>query len=136
MEKRFLALLFGITNTMLMSVIDRIRELGVLIAIGMKKSKVFSMIVLETIFLSLTGGLLGIAIGMISIAYYGDTGIDLTAISVSLESFGASAILYPILPVAMYLVLTVMIVLAANIAALLPAWKATHLVPSEAIRTY
>jgi putative ABC transport system permease protein len=130
------ALLFGITNTMLMSVIDRIRELGVLIAIGMKKSKVFSMIVLETIFLSLTGGLLGIAIGMISIAYYGDTGIDLTAISVSLESFGASAILYPILPVAMYLVLTVMIVLAANIAALLPAWKATHLVPSEAIRTY
>jgi len=130
------ALLFGITNTMLMSVVDRIRELGVLIAIGMKKSKVFSMIVLETVFLSLTGGLLGIAIGMISIAYYGDTGIDLTAISVSLESFGASAILYPILPVAMYLVLTVMIILAANIAALLPAWKATHLVPSEAIRTY
>jgi len=130
------ALLFGITNTMLMSVVDRIRELGVLIAIGMKKSKVFIMIVLETIFLSLTGGLLGIAIGMVTIAYYGEAGIDLTAISVSLESFGATAILYPILPVAMYLVLALMIILAANIAALLPAWKATHLVPSEAIRTY
>ena len=130
------ALLFGITNTMLMSVVDRIRELGVLIAIGMKKSKVFIMIVLETVFLSLTGGLLGIAIGMITIAYYGKTGIDLTAISVSLESFGATAVLYPILPLIMYLVLTVMIVFAANMAALLPAWKATHLVPSEAIRAY
>lgn len=48
------ALLFGITNTMLMSVVDRIRELGVLIAIGMKKSKIFIMIVLESVLLSLT----------------------------------------------------------------------------------
>lgn len=130
------ALLFGITNTMLMSVVDRIRELGILIAIGMRKSKVFIMIVLEAVLLSLTGGICGIGVGIITIAYYGNTGIDLTAISVSLESFGATAILYPFLPVTMYVVLTIMIVIAANIAALLPAWKATHLVPSEAIRTY
>ncbi len=130
------ALLFGITNTMLMSVVDRIRELGVLIAIGMKKSKVFIMIVLEAVLLSLTGGFCGIGVGIITIAYYGNAGIDLTAISVSLESFGATAILYPFLPVIMYVILTIMIVIAANIAALLPAWKATHLVPSEAIRTY
>ena len=130
------ALLFGITNTMLMSVVDRIRELGVLIAIGMKKGKVFIMIVLEAVLLSLTGGLCGIGVGILTIAYYGNVGIDLTAISVSLESFGATAILYPFLPVVMYVVLTIMIVIAANIAALLPAWKATHLVPSEAIRTY
>ncbi len=130
------ALLFGITNTMLMSVVDRIRELGVLIAIGMKKGKVFIMIVLEALLLSLTGGLCGIAIGILTIAYYGNVGIDLTAISVSLESFGATAMLYPFLPVIMYLVLTIMIIIAANIAALLPAWKATHLVPSEAIRSY
>ena len=54
----------------------------------------------------------------------------------SLESFGVSTMLYPALPMAMYIILTIMIVLAANVAALLPAWKATHLVPSEAIRTY
>jgi ABC-type lipoprotein release transport system permease subunit len=130
------ALLFGITNTMLMSVVDRIRELGVLIAIGMKKSKIFIMIVLESILLSLTGGLCGIAIGVISISYYGNEGIDLSAISGSLESFGASAMLYPFLPAVMYVTLTIMIVIAANIAAILPAWKATHLVPSEAIRSY
>jgi ABC-type lipoprotein release transport system permease subunit len=130
------ALIFGITNTMLMSVVDRIRELGVLIAIGMKKSKVFIMIILESILLSLTGGLCGIAIGIISIGYYGNKGIDLAFISGSLESFGATSMLYPFLPAIMYVTLTIMIVIAANIAAILPAWKATHLVPSEAIRTY
>ncbi len=130
------ALLFGITNTMLMSVVDRIRELGVLIAIGMKKGKIFIMIILEAIFLSLTGGICGMGVGLLTISYFGSTGIDLTAISVSLESFGMTAILYPFLPALMYLILTVMIVVAANIAALLPAWKATHLVPSEAIRSY
>ena len=130
------ALLFGITNTMLMSVVDRTKEFGVLIAIGMKKWKVFSMIVLETIFLSLTGGVAGMVISGLSIEYYNHNGIDLTSISTSLESFGVNPMLYPALPLAMYLILTVMIVLAANIAAFLPAWKATHLVPSDAIRTY
>jgi len=130
------ALLFGITNTMLMSVVDRTREFGVLLAIGMKKWKIFSMIILETIFLSLTGGFAGMLIGGLSIMYYNRSGIDLSAISTSLESFGATTMLYPALPLAMYIILTIMIVLAANIAALLPAWKATHLVPSEAIRTY
>ncbi len=131
-----LALLFGITNTMLMSVVDRTREFGMLLAIGMKKGRVFVMIVLETIFLSFTGGLIGTLISILSIAYFAGKGIDLSAIAASMESFGASTMLYPFLPLAMYIILTIMIVIAANIAALLPAWKAMHLVPSEAIRTY
>jgi len=130
------ALLFGITNTMLMSVMDRVRELGVLIAGGMKKFKVFSMILLETVFLSLTGGIAGIGIGSLSITIFSHTGIDLSAFSASLNSFGASAMLYPFLPFAMYIILTFMIIFAANMAAIMPAWKAIHLVPSEAIRSY
>jgi putative ABC transport system permease protein len=130
------ALLFGITNTMLMSVMDRIHELGMLIAIGMKKIKVFTMILFETIFLSLTGGILGIAIGALSITYFKMNGFDLSAFSASLESFGSSAMLYPFLPTIMYLMLTIMIIVAANFAAMLPAWKATHLQPAKAIRTY
>lgn len=131
------ALLFGITNTMLMSVIDRTRELGVLIAIGMKKGRVFVMILLETICLSITGGFGGILLGWISIAYVSHTGLDLSSVvASSLESFGASAVLHPFLPFFMYLMLTIMVIVAANIAAVYPAWKAIHLQPSEAIRTY
>ncbi|GAK55636.1 efflux ABC transporter, permease protein [Candidatus Vecturithrix granuli] len=131
-----LALLFGITNTMLMSVVDRIRELGMLIAVGMKKRYVFAMILLETIFLSITGGLGGMAISGVSIRYFSLTGIDFSAFASGFESFGASAMVYPFLPVAMYIILTLMIIATANIAALLPAWKAIHIQPSEAIRTY
>jgi putative ABC transport system permease protein len=130
------ALLFGITNNMLMSVMERIRELGILTAVGMKKSRIFVMILSETIMLSLTGGILGMVWGALSISFYNSSGIDLSAFSSGLESFGSSSMLYPFLPGSMYLVLTFMIFVAANIASLFPAWKATHLVPAEAIRTY
>jgi ABC-type lipoprotein release transport system permease subunit len=130
------ALLFGITNNMLMSVMERIRELGILTAVGMKKLRIFIMILLETILLSLTGGFAGMLLGAFFIEFYNKKGIDLSAFASSLEAFGSGTMLYPFLPLSMYLVLTAMIILAANIASLFPAWKATHLLPAEAIRTY
>jgi len=130
------ALLFGITNTMLMAVMERIRELGVLIAVGMKKGKVFAMILLETILLSITGGIAGFAIGGLTIAYFAHAGIDFSAFASSLESFGASTILYPFLPMSMYIALPIMIIVTASLAAALPAWKAIHIQPSSAIRMY
>ena len=54
-------LLFGITNTMLMSVLDRVREFGMVMAIGMKRKQVFAQIFLETVLLSLVGSSIGIA---------------------------------------------------------------------------
>ncbi len=130
-----LAVLFGITNTMLMSVVDRIRELGMLMAIGMKQSRIFVMILLESMFLSLSGGFAGIVLGVLTIALTKHHGIDLSVFRASLESFGASAIIYPTLPLEMYISLTVFIVLTANIAGILPALKAIHLQPAEAIRS-
>ncbi len=58
-----LALLFGIINTMLMVVMERRKEIGMLMAIGMQKFKIFRMIVVESILLSLVGGIVGIIIG-------------------------------------------------------------------------
>ena len=130
------SLIFGITNTMLMSIIDRIREFGVLIAVGMKRVKIFTMVILETIFLSVTGGLGGIIISSITINYLSHAGIDLSVISTSMESFGVGTMLYPELPISMYVILSIMIIFAANIAAIYPAFKAIHIQPSKAIRTY
>jgi len=130
------ALLFGITNNMLMSVMERIRELGILTAVGMNKMRIFLMILLETIFLSFSGGVLGMILGGTLIEIFYTNGIDLSAFASGLESFGSGTMLYPFLPASMYVGLTIMILFAANIATLLPAWKATHLQPAEAIRTY
>jgi putative ABC transport system permease protein len=59
-----LALSFGIINTMLMAVLERTREIGMLLALGMNRLKVFAMIVLETFFLVLAGCPVGYAIGL------------------------------------------------------------------------
>jgi len=131
-----LALVFGITNTMLMSVMERTREIGILLAVGMKKIKIFTMILLETIMLSISGGLTGIVLGLATISYFAMEGIDLTAVAASLESFGASTLLYPFLPAAMYFTLTILVIIAATIAAIYPALKAIRLQPAEAVRIY
>lgn len=130
------ALLFGITNTMLMSVIERIREIGILIALGMKRSKVFSMIILETIALSLVGGFAGLIIGVIIVQMVNATGINLALFAEGLSQFGFSTILYPVLPLSFYPVITLMIIVSAVIAAIYPAIKAIKLKPATAIRTY
>ncbi len=130
------ALLFGITNTMLMSVMDRVREFGVLIAVGMKRIYIFLLIITETIILSLVGGVVGMIFGEITILYFSKKGIDLTLFAEGLSSWGISPHLYPELPGYFYAVLTLMIVFTAILAAIYPAVKTVRLQPSKAIRTY
>ncbi len=130
------ALLFGITNTMLMSVLDRVREFGVLLAVGMKRVRVFLLIMIETIILSLFGGIIGMVLGTFTIWYFSDKGIDLSLFSEGLSSWGMPTILYPILPLYFYGVLTTMIVVTGILAAIYPSIKTIKLRPADAIRTY
>lgn len=127
------ALAFGIVNTMLMAVLERIRELGVLMALGMGRKRLFLMIMIETIFLSIAGGPLGLLVGYLTISYLGRTGIDLTKYSEGLESFGYDSILYPTLTVTDYLQIVVGVLVTACLASIYPAWKAVRLEPVDAI---
>ncbi len=129
-------LLFGITNTMLMSVLDRIREFGMVMAIGMKRKRVFAQIILETIFLSLSGSGIGMALGVIVLSITQHTGINLSVFAEGLSIYGISSMLYPSVPLELYFELGVLIVLTALGAAVYPGIKATRLKPAEAIRTY
>jgi ABC-type lipoprotein release transport system permease subunit len=131
-----LALLFGITNTMLMSVLDRVREFGMLMAVGMKRRQVFVMVMMETIFLSLTGGAAGMILGAGTIAFLQRTGIDLSMFSAGLSYYGISSFLVPTVPLSTYAVLTIMIVVTALLAAIYPALRVIQLRPASAIRTY
>lgn len=130
------ALLFGITNTMLMSVMERIREFGMLMAVGMKRSRVFLMIMMETISLSLIGGVVGIALGLIFIEYFGYVGINLSAFTEGLSQWSLGTQLYTSLPFSFYPPLALMILATAVIGAFYPALKAIKLKPAIAIRTY
>ena len=129
-----LALIFGIINTMLMAVLERIRELGMLMAIGMNKGKVFFMVVLETWFLGLVAAPLGILFGYVTITVLGKKGINLSRFSAPLEEFGMAQIIYPEIREAVYFQVAVAITLTAILASIYPALKAIRLKPVEAIR--
>ncbi|MEY3368924.1 MAG: hypothetical protein RI973_2079 [Bacteroidota bacterium] len=131
----FLALGFGIVNTMLMAVLERTREIGMLMAVGMSKQRLFGMVLLETLLLTLVGTPLGILVGISVVHYFEQRGIDLSPVAGNLmKSFGFEAVIYPWLPSQQLWEIVVIVFLTALIAAVFPAWKALRLNPAEAIR--
>lgn len=128
------ALAFGIINTMLMAVLERTRELGMLMALGMNRLKVFWMIVLETFFLVLAGCPLGFLLTYGSVAWFGRRGIDLSQYSDAYSSFGYGSVVYPELEARHYFSMLLLVGLTALASALIPARRALALQPAEAIR--
>ncbi len=130
-----LALAFGLLNTMLMSVFERTRELGMLMSVGMNKQRIFSMIVLETIFLTLTGALAGLTLALVTVGLLSGRGIDLTIVGGdSLQNFGFDPVIYPVIDNSFFAILAVLVILTAVLTAIYPALKALRLRPAEAVR--
>lgn len=130
-----LALSFGIINTMLMAVLERTRELGMLGAIGMSKNRIFGMIMLETVFLTLAGSLVGVALATLFIIPGIHGGVDLTFLTGdSLEDYGFGSTVYPVLNVKMFVEIILLVIVAGILSAIYPARKALMLKPLEAIR--
>ena len=120
-----LALSFGVVNTMLMAVLERTRELAMLGAIGMSRRKIFSMIMLETVFLTLLGSMVGMALGVAVIAPLLESGIDLSFfMEDQFEDFGFSSMVYPILNAKMTVQILILVILAGVLSAIYPARKA------------
>jgi putative ABC transport system permease protein len=130
-----LALCFGIVNTMLMVIIERMRELGMLMAIGMNRIRVFSMIMLETVFLSLTGGILGILSGWAASVYFMKKGIDLYFWKEAIGEIGFSSLVYPVVETPVIFYTAVLVIIAGIVSALYPALKAIRIKPAQAIRS-
>ncbi len=129
-----LGLAFGIMNTMLMAIMERTRELGMLMAVGMSKNRVFRMVITETIFLSFQGGIIGILIGFGTVEYFGSQGISVAAFSEGLSSFGYGDKIFPFLALYNYPIIAGLVILTALLSSIYPAWKALKLNPAEAIR--
>lgn len=129
-----LALSFGIINTMLMAILERQRELGMLMAIGMNKMRLFVMIMIETVMLALCGGPLGILLGFITIEQTAKTGIDLSIFAQGLESFGISTLIYPEIETPLYFGTAALVTAMTLLASLYPARRALKLNPIQAIR--
>ena len=130
-----LALAFGIINTMMMTVLERTRELGMLMAIGMNRKKIFSMIMLETIFLTMVGAVVGMLSGWGLLKLLGKTGIHFSSWGEGFEEWGFAAVVYPKVSHNYFILIIIMVIVTAIISSIWPARKALKLNPIETLRT-
>ncbi len=129
-----LALGFGMVNTMLMAVLERFREIGMLKAVGMRKGKIFKMILAETLYMALIGTPIGMFVGIQTINYLNRVGVDLSAYSEGLKDFGYDTIFYPAIDFSMVISIAIGVGVTALLASLYPGIKAIKLNPVEALR--
>ena len=129
------ALSFGIVNTMLMAVLERVREIGMLMAIGMNKPRLFGMISLETIFMVMIATPIGLLLSYATIEYLGAYGLDLSGIyAEGYARYGFKSIIYPSLATEYYLRIIGLVFVTAVLSSIYPAITALRLNPVTAIR--
>jgi ABC-type lipoprotein release transport system permease subunit len=130
-----IALAFGIVNTMLMAVLERTHEIGMLTALGMNRQNVFTLILAETMILTLAGVPVGFGVTLLAVDYFSKTGIDISSFSgAAMSGFGFSSMIFPEFPWTS--IPTVMSIVAgtAILSSLFPSLRAIRLEPADALR--
>ena len=128
----FLALSFGLVNTLVMAVFERVREIGLMLALGMRPSSILSQIIVESVLLLAIGMVIGNALAFASVVPLRD-GIDISAVAEGMEMFGAASILYPEIEMQDVIMANVVVLVLGFLASLSPAWRASRYEPVEAI---
>jgi ABC-type antimicrobial peptide transport system permease subunit len=120
---------------MLMAVLERTKELGMLAAIGMNRRKIFSMIMLESVFLSVIGGIAGMIVASVAILLTAKNGINFLQYAEGMEAWGYTAHIFPEIDATFFIMMTTLVILTGILSSVYPAMKALKLNPVEAIRT-
>jgi ABC-type lipoprotein release transport system permease subunit len=128
----FLALSFGLVNTLVMAVFERIREIGLMLALGMRPANILGQIVLESLLLLVIGLALGNAFAWMTVVPLKD-GIDISVVAEGMEMMGASSMLYPDLQIRDVIMANIVVLALGFLASLSPAWRASRYQPVEAI---
>jgi ABC-type lipoprotein release transport system permease subunit len=129
----FVAMGFGVVNTTLMAVFERMHEFGLLKALGMRPIRIIKNIMIESALILLIGMICGTLLGLASCWALSFTGIDLSAFAKGTEYFGITRIIYPeIVGIDVFSANAVVLLLGLLIS-LYPAVKAARFLPVEAM---
>ncbi len=129
----FIAMGFGIVNTTLMAVYERIREFGLLKALGMKPWWIVRQVLTESFYLLVLGMIVGTGLGALSILALSGTGIDLSSVAAGAEFAGMSRMSYPVIQSKDVITANLVVFILGIIVSLYPAIKAARFTPVEAM---
>lgn len=129
-----LIVLGGVLNTVMLSMVERTREFGVLMGLGTRPAEVAALVAFESLMLGVAGTGTGIALGFISVRIAGHLGIDLSALLGSTSRFYVDPLVYPTLDLVHARVTVIAVLLTSVLAGLYPAWRAARLEPVRAMK--
>ncbi len=129
--------LVGIINTLLMSVYEKRKEIGTLMALGMEHREIRNIFIFEGILIGFLGTLLGLILGTLVNLYFIYVGIDYTALmgEKMMGGFNVMGKIKSAWVIPAYLYSTVIILLASGLASYYPAKKVMRMRPAECLRT-
>ena len=129
----FVAMGFGIVNTTLMAVFERMREFGLMKALGMKPGWILREVLVESFLILICGMFIGNFMGFLSIYALSGTGIDLSALAAGAEYAGMTRIIYPAVAIKDVIVSNLTVLLLGLLVSLYPAIKASRFTPVQAL---
>ena len=130
----FLALSFGLVNTLVMAVFERVREIGLIQALGMRPGMIVYQILLESLLLLLIGLIIGNALAILTVKPL-ESGLDVSIVAEGLAMMGAGSTLYPSLTLDDMILANSVVILLGILTSILPAWRAARLDPVQALNT-
>jgi ABC-type lipoprotein release transport system permease subunit len=131
----FLALSFGLVNTLVMAIFERVREIGLTQALGMRPSQIVVQVLLESLLLLLIGLAAGNILAVATVKPLED-GLDVSIVAEGMAMMGAGSVLYPTLTLHDLLLANFVVIVLGILTSILPAWRAARLDPIRALNTH
>lgn len=128
-----IVIVVGVMNTVLMSIFERTRELGVMLAIGTSPAQIVKLVLLETLVLECIGMLIGLAAGYAVTSYFGQVGIHFSGVEEAFSNSYMSTVVYTAVETHHVIESIVTLFILTAFVGLYPAWKAAQMEPVKAI---
>jgi ABC-type lipoprotein release transport system permease subunit len=125
---------FSVLNTQLMSVLERTREFGVMLALGMRPGRLARLVAMETLLMSALGLVLGVILGWMLSSYLSEVGFAYPGMDELGAKFNMPGRMYPEVSLLSLLWGPAVVMLGALLAAIYPALRLFRLAPVQAMR--
>ncbi len=123
-----------IANTLLMSVFERTREMGILASLGLKGRQIMLMVLFEAVILALFGVVTGLLLGALGVAYLGRVGIGFSADAMgAVEGIALGSRMYPQFATTEAITISLLMFIIVSLVSIYPAWYASRLEPVKAL---